>query len=204
MPAIDRLLPDGGLPLASVVEIAAPAGLGRSTQMALAACASAQRRSLERDGQRGWCAWIDGSRSLYAPGVLRAGVDLQRLLIAQPEPDELARVAVRVVSSRLFSVVVIDRSGVPGAELHAKGRWNVAVRRLALAAEGSDTIILLLSSSRATANEQLPTALRIELSRPTVDRLHFRIAKERRGRLSGPTPVPLVALHETVPLSASA
>jgi hypothetical protein len=56
------------------------------------------------------------------------------------------------------------------------------VRRLALAAENSETTILLLSSEQQ-AREGLPVALRIELTRPSLDQLHLRIAKERRGRL---------------------
>src|SRR5690606_1334449 len=46
MAAVDALLPDGGLPRGAVVEVASPLGLGRSTSLAIAACASAQRASM--------------------------------------------------------------------------------------------------------------------------------------------------------------
>ncbi len=193
--AIDEVLPDRGLPYGSVVEICSPNGLARATQLALSACVSAQNqsRASSSDGDCSWCSWVDASRSLFAPGVVRAGVDLERLLIVQPDPQDIARVGVRLVSSRLFSVVVLDRCGIPGGELNEqRTRWDIAVRRLALAAERSDTIILLLSKLSQSQQRSLPTSLRIELSRPSLDRLSLRISKDRRGRISGPHTISLL------------
>jgi len=42
--------------------------------------------------------------------------------------------------------------------------------------------------------EALPTAMRLELSRPSHDRLSLRITKDRRGRLSGPIAVDVADL----------
>ena len=172
-----------------MVEVTSPSGLARATRFALSAVASCQAENRDR-----WCGWVDGSATLYAPGVAQAGVDLNRLLVVRPEPADLARVAVRLVSSQVFSVVVVDRTGVPGSELHLPRsiRWNTTVRRLALAAENSDCTILLLSNE-SQSREALPTAMRIELKRPALDRLHMRIAKERRGRLTGSLSIPLVS-----------
>jgi len=114
-------------------------------------------------------------------------VDLDRLLVLRPSADALARVAVRLASSRLFSVIVIDRAGVPGAiksESHA--RWSTVVRRLGLALEESEHTIVLLDSLRQARSEPLPVAMRIELTRSGVDRLAVRVSKDRHGRIGGP------------------
>jgi RecA/RadA recombinase len=148
--------------------------------------------------ERRWCAWVDASHSLYAPGLARAGIDLDRLLVVRPEPADIARVTVRLVNSRVFSVVVVDRAGVPGARLPSSRetgtRWSTVVRRLALAATEADTTILLLSSTAAAQRETLPTAMRLELSQPAPDRLRLAIAKDKRGRLRAPQTLPFSGL----------
>jgi recombination protein RecA len=175
---LDAALPDAGLPRAAVVEVAGSAGLGGITRLALAACHAAQREDAS------WCAWVDPSATLYAPGVRAAGVDLERLLVVRPEPEEMAKVAVRLVQSGVFSVVVLDRAGVPGAMPgRTRIRWPTAVRRLALAASESDATVLLVSTVEQARAEPLPVALRLELGRPAPERIAIRVTKDRRGRL---------------------
>ncbi len=189
---LDAALPDGGLPTSAVVELCGPSGMGRVTGVALSVCAAAQARAREQN-EESWCAWIDASGSLYAPGLARAGVDLNRLLVVRPDPADIARVAVRLAQSRVFAVVVIDRASVPGAQL-APGRsirWNTVVRRLALAASQAETSVLLLSTTATAQRETLPVAMRLELDRPGLDRLRLRVAKDKRGRLRGPRSIPL-------------
>ena len=70
---LDAALPDGGLPTRAVVELCGPSGMGRVTGVALSVCAAAQARAREQH-EESWCAWIDASGSLYAPGLARAGV----------------------------------------------------------------------------------------------------------------------------------
>jgi recombination protein RecA len=193
---IDNVLPEGGLPRGAVVEIAAPRGLARTTTLALRACASAQAEARLRGGEEtagAWCAWIDPSETLFAPGAARAGVDLTRLLVVRPPKEALSRVAVRVASSHAFSVVVVDLAGVPGCVLRVPlDRWAATVaRRLALAIEASDTTIVLLTDLLALRAMQLPVAMRIELERPNADRLVLRVAKDRRGRVTSPASIPL-------------
>jgi len=183
---IDALLPDAGLPRGAVVEICSPAGLGHATRLALAACASAQQET-HVQSTRAWCCWIDTSQTLFAPGVLAAGVDLEHLLVVRPPPEALARIAVRLGSSWLFSLLVVERAGVPGTRSSAvRARWSTTVRRLGLAVEGSECTVVLLSSTEQLRAEPLPVAMRIELGRPSSDRLSFRIAKERFGRVGDP------------------
>lgn len=193
--AIDAALPDAGLPRGAVVEVASPRGLARATSIALAACASAQAEARLRAGgdatPGAWCAWVEAGATLHAPGVRAAGVDLERLLVVRSPAADLARIAIRVVSSRAFSVVVIDAAGVPGAApaIGRLDRWSTAVRRLALAVEGSDTTVLLLTDKQAPRATPLPAALRLELERPAEDRLTLRVAKDRRGRVGAPVSV---------------
>jgi hypothetical protein len=202
-----------GLPRGAVTEIVSAAGLGGATRLALAVCAAAQAEAcvhggevVLRDEDAVWCAWIDASATLYAPGAVSAGVDPTRLLVVRPPERtaaELVRTAVRVVASRLFAVVVVDRSGVPGAALACPGmpaprraaRWSVAARRLALAAEGGPTSVLLMSSSAQAEAEPLPVALRLEVERRQQagrqegrERAHLclRVLRDRSGRSSSP------------------
>ncbi len=186
---VDAALPEGGLPRGAVVELSAPQGLARATTLALALCASAQadaRMRGENDTRGAWCAWLDPTATLFAPGALRAGVDLDRLLVIRPDIDDLSRVAVRVAQSHAFSVVVIDTAGVPGCRGELRlDRWVTVVRRLALAVEGSDTTVLLLTDASASRAMPLPAAMRIEIERLAEDKLGLRVAKDRAGRVTG-------------------
>lgn len=185
---LDEALPDAGLPRGAVVEIASPYGLARASSIALAACASAQAEATQRGGKESagaWCAWIDPSGTLFAPAVARAGVDLERLLVVQPDGEDLARIANRVAASGAFAVVVVDLTGVPGKRAAQRlDRWVNPVRRLCLAVEGGETTIILLTDAHAPRSMPLPVALRIEVDRAVEDVLMVRIAKDRRGRVA--------------------
>ncbi len=118
---------------------------------------------------------------------MRAGVELARLLVVCPTLEALPRVALRVVESRAFAVVVIDTLGLPGRPMHvALAKWPRIVRRLALAVEGTAASVLLITDGSATRGLPLPVAQRIELCRPSPGELSVRIAKDRQGRVSSP------------------
>jgi recombination protein RecA len=184
-----------------VVELAAPYGLAKATSIALATCAAAQEEARLRGGEEtvgAWCAWIEPSRegddrtSLFAPAVVKAGVDLGRLLVIRPPAEDLGRVAARVAQGRVFSVIVVDLAGVPGRKTEARlDRWTNAVRRLALAVEGVETTVLLLTDALTPRALPLPVALRLEVERPAADRLRVTVAKDRRGRVAAAKPVAL-------------
>lgn len=217
LPEINDVLPEGGLPRGGVVEIASPRGLARASSIALSACAAAQAEARLRGGEGtegAWCAWVDPTGSLYAPAVAAAGVDLGRLLVVRPPADAFGRVAVRMASSRAFLVLVVDTVGVPGAwqgvrppqaaearpgrgrgpadgEGEDLGRWVNVVRKLALALEGGDGTVLLLTDRLAARPMPLPVSMRIEVDRTAEDRLSVRVAKDRRGRVTAPASVTL-------------
>ncbi|MGH7270548.1 MAG: recombinase A [Polyangiaceae bacterium] len=191
---LDALLPDGGLPH-GVVELAAPHALGGATMVALAAVRAGQSRDA-----RAWCAWIDSTGTLYAPGAAMAGVDLHRLFVVRPPRSEAGRVAVKVARSQAFAVIVVDGDPVFGAvtddergrvarSRHDRSR-EVLVRKLALfAAQGGATVILLTDARRAYP-APLPVALRLELVR-APESIHVRIGKDRFGRGGLAKTVPL-------------
>jgi hypothetical protein len=196
-PELGAALPDGGLPR-GVVELSAPRALGGATSVALAAVHAGQTRA-----ETAWCAWVDPEATLHAPGVVAAGVELERLLVVRAPRAQLGKTAVKVVASGAFEVVVVDVDAVTGAApapaAPAKGSsrtpsrgWapEVLVRKLALAAEPTGATVLLLTDASRPRAVPWPVALRLELSRPDACTLTLRIAKDRRGR---------VGLARTVP-----
>lgn len=179
------VLPDGGLPRGAVVELSTPSGLAGGCSFALETCAAAQRESRLRGGESAWCAWLDPSGILNAPAAAIRGVDLEKLLVVRPPWGKLAPTSVRVSASGIFSVVVIDTAGVPGSTCAPSlVPWIRAARRLALGVEKSDSVVLLLTDSKAARPSPVPAAMRIELERVARDRLSLSIAKERHGRIT--------------------
>jgi recombination protein RecA len=191
-PAIDRQLPGGGLLTGALVEFAVTGAASLATTLGLAACRSAQRAAEQLGGAVPWCAFIDPSRSLYAPGVAHAGVQLDRLLVVRPSIESLGRVALRAVESQCFAVIVIDTVGVPGAELNVPlGGWPRIVRRLALALQETQSTALLITDNTAHRPLTLPVAQRIELERSQAHKLILQVAKDRQGRVSAPVSIDL-------------
>jgi hypothetical protein len=192
--ALDAILPDGGLPRGQVTEVAvhSPA---QATSLALWACRAAQHEARAR-GSEAWCAFVDPSQSLFAPGVIATGVDASKLLVVRPTDDAVDRVAVKLAEAQVFSVVVIDlvhaaasATGVEGP-LNEGGqslsRWEKIVRRLSVAISGTATQVVLLTDLNARRALPLPVALRLELQRQTRDRLRISVAKDKYGRVARP------------------
>jgi hypothetical protein len=191
-PALEACLPDAGLARGHVVQLAALHPGALATTIALRACVAAQQQGRALGTEEPWCAFIDPSKSLYAPGVAQYGVRLDRLLVVNPEPQALASVALRAVRSGVFAVVVIDVLGGLGTgTAKPLGAWVRTIRQMALALEGQRTVVLLLTDATAQAPLPLPVAQRIELRRNHLNRLELRIAKDRWGRITTWHHVPL-------------
>jgi hypothetical protein len=128
---------------------------------------------------------------LHAPGVVAAGVELSRVLVVRCPRERLGHVAVQVVMSGAFEVVVVDFDRIPRAgadqrpgERHEKRLGQeVLVRKLALVAEPNGTTVLLLTDASKPRAVSWPVALRLELSRPGPSELVVRVGKEKRGRI---------------------
>jgi recombination protein RecA len=188
---LDRLLPDGGLLRGGVVELAI-AGSGLGTTFGLAAVRAFQRREEYGFGTRvkPWCAFVDATSTLYAPGVAASGVALERLLVVRPPAEAISRVALKLTESGVFELVVVDLLGTLGGSLEfSLARFARVVRRLSMAVDGTNKSVLLLTDTRVERALPLPVAQRVELTRVTIDRLSARVAKDRRGRVTPQRPM---------------
>lgn len=110
--SIDLALGVGGLPRGRVVEIFGPESSGKTT-VALHAIAEAQ-------AQGGMAAFIDAEHALDPLYAKRLGVDINNLLVAQPDSGEQAlEIAEALVRSGAIDVIVVDSVAalVPRAEL---------------------------------------------------------------------------------------
>ena len=182
---IDALLPFGGFPCGAITELASIGGLAPATSLALAVVAATQNQKKSGEPSVPWCSFLDPTASLYGPGVAARGVVLERFLVIRPAADDLARAAVHVVSSRAFAVVIVDTVGVPGTlELPSTAGWATARRRVALAAEGTDTVVLFLTNAPMTYSLGSWAALRVELRQPSAERLALRVTEMGKPRRS--------------------
>ena len=187
--ALNRVLPDHGLPRGAVIELAVHGGSALGTSLGLAACRAAQQAAVERGGsvRDVWCAFLDPSGTLYGPGVAAAGVELDRLLVVRPSVEALSRVALRIVESAACAVTVVDLLGVPGQLLSINlTAWLRVVRRLAMGVDGTPNSVILLTDAAEQRPLPLPVAQRIELERPSEGKLSVRVVKDKQGRLSSP------------------
>ncbi len=110
--SLDFALGVGGMPRGRVVEVFGPESSGKTT-IALHVVAEAQKRG-------GMAAFIDAEHALDAVYSKRLGVDVDNLLVSQPDYGEQAlEIAEALVRSNAVDVVVIDSVAalVPKAEL---------------------------------------------------------------------------------------
>ena len=112
---LDLALGVGGLPRGRVVEIFGPESSGKTT-LALHVVASAQKAG-------GACAFVDAEHALDPVYARRLGVQLEDLLISQPDAGEQAlEIADTLVRSGAVDVLVIDSVAalVPRSELEGE------------------------------------------------------------------------------------
>ncbi|MGO2958099.1 MAG: recombinase RecA [Acetobacter sp.] len=150
---LDIALGIGGLPRGRVVEIYGPESSGKTT-LALHAIAEAQKRG-------GTCAFIDAEHALDPGYAKKLGVDIDNLLISQPDAGEQAlEIADTLVRSGAIDVLVVDSVAalVPRAELegdmgdshvglHAR-LMSQALRKLTGSVARSNTMMIFLNQIR--------------------------------------------------------
>ncbi len=113
--SLDIALGIGGLPKGRVVEIYGPESSGKTT-LALHLIAEAQKAG-------GTCAFVDAEHALDPTYAEKLGVDLDELLISQPDAGEQAlEIADTLVRSGAIDVLVVDSVAalVPRAELEGE------------------------------------------------------------------------------------
>ena len=110
--SLDIALGIGGLPKGRIVEIYGPESSGKTT-LALHAIAEAQKIG-------GTCAFIDAEHALDPVYAKKLGVDIDNMLISQPDNGEQAlEIADTLVNSSAIDILVVDSVAalVPRAEL---------------------------------------------------------------------------------------
>jgi recombination protein RecA len=150
---LDLALGIGGLPRGRIVEIYGPEASGKTT-LALHAIAEAQKRG-------GVCAFVDAEHALDPSYARKLGVDIDAMLISQPDAGEQAlEIADTLVRSGAIDVLVIDSVAalVPRAELEGEmGDTHVglqarlmsqALRKLTASVSRSHTIIIFINQIR--------------------------------------------------------
>src|SRR6187431_1192845 len=113
--SIDYALGIGGLPRGRVTEIFGPESSGKTT-LALQVIAEAQKSG-------GMAAFVDAEHALDAQYAQKLGVDLENLLVSQPDNGEQALEIVEVlIRSNSVDVVVVDSVAalVPKAEIEGE------------------------------------------------------------------------------------
>jgi recombination protein RecA len=151
--SLDLALGVGGLPRGRVVEIFGPEASGKTT-LALHAVAEAQKVG-------GTAVFIDAEHALDVKYAKRLGVDIDKLLISQPDTGEQAlEIAEELVRSSAVDVIVIDSVAalVPKAEIEGEmgdahmglqaRLMSQALRKMTGTISKSNTIVIFVNQIR--------------------------------------------------------
>jgi recombination protein RecA len=151
--SIDYALGIGGLPRGRVTEIYGPESSGKTT-LALQVIAEAQKAG-------GMAAFVDAEHALDAQYAQKLGVDLENLLVSQPDNGEQALEIVEVlIRSNSVDVVVVDSVAalVPKAEIEGEmgeaqmglqaRLMSQALRKLTGVVSKSNTTLIFINQLR--------------------------------------------------------
>ena len=151
--SIDYALGVGGVPRGRVIEIFGPESSGKTT-LALQVIAEAQKRG-------GMAAFVDAEHALDASYAQKLGVDIDNLLVSQPDNGEQALEIVEVlIRSNGVDVVVVDSVAalVPKAEIEGEmgeaqmglqaRLMSQALRKLTGAVSKSKTSLIFINQLR--------------------------------------------------------
>ncbi|MGA7989984.1 MAG: recombinase RecA [Thermoanaerobaculia bacterium] len=150
---VDNALGIGGVPRGRVVEVFGPESSGKTT-LTLHIIAEAQKRG-------GFAAFIDAEHALDAEYAKKLGVDIENLMVSQPDSGEQAlEIAEALVRSAAVDVVVIDSVAalVPKAELEGEmgdamvglqaRLMSQALRKLTAVVSKSKTTLIFINQIR--------------------------------------------------------
>ena len=150
---IDWALGIGGLPRGRIIEIFGPESSGKTT-LSLHAIAEAQKKG-------GVCAFIDAEHALDPEYAKRIGVDINSLLVSQPDTGEQAlEIVESLVRSGKIDVIVIDSvaaltpkdeiEGDMGAQHVGKQArlMSQALRKLTAIVSKTKTVVIFINQIR--------------------------------------------------------
>lgn len=151
--ALDAALGIGGVPRGRVVEVFGPESSGKTT-LVLHIIAEAQKRE-------GLAAFIDAEHALDAAYAKNLGVDIDNLLVSQPDTGEQAlEIAEKLVQSSALDVIAIDSVAalVPKAEIEGEmgdqhmglqaRLMSQALRKLTSSVSKSHTCMIFVNQMR--------------------------------------------------------
>jgi recombination protein RecA len=151
--ALDCALGCGGLPRGRIVEIYGPESSGKTT-LTLHAIAEAQRAG-------GVCAFIDAEHALDTEYARRLGVELEDLLVSQPDCGEQAlEIADTLVRTSSIDLIVIDSVAAltPRAEIEGEmgdshmglqaRLMSQALRKLTAVISRTKTVVIFINQLR--------------------------------------------------------
>ena len=150
---LDRALGVGGLPRGRIVEIYGPESSGKTT-MTLQVVAEMQKLG-------GTCAFIDAEHALDVQYAAKLGVNLQDLLISQPDTGEQAlEITDSLVRSGAVDLIVIDSVAAltPKAEIEGEmgdslpglqaRLMSQALRKLTANTQKTNTLVIFINQIR--------------------------------------------------------
>ncbi len=151
--AVDNALGVGGFPRGRVIEVFGPESSGKTT-LALHVIAEAQRAG-------GNAAFIDAEHALDANYAAKLGVDIENLVVSQPDYGEQAlEIAQALVNSQALDVIVVDSVAAltPKAEiegemgdnhmgLHAR-MMSQALRKLTASVSKANCCLIFINQVR--------------------------------------------------------
>lgn len=143
--SLDAAIGVGGLPRGRIIEIYGPESSGKTT-LALQVVASAQKEG-------GIAAYIDAEHAMDPEYAGKLGVNIDDLLISQPDSGEQAlEIAETLVRSNSVDVIVIDSVAalVPRAELDGEMGDSLPGLQARLMSQALRKITAIVSSSRTT------------------------------------------------------
>lgn len=142
---LDEALGVGGYPTGRIIEIYGPESSGKTT-LSLHAIAEAQKAG-------GICAFIDAEHSIDPIYAQNLGVDIDKLILSQPDNGEQALDIVEMLArSNSFSLIVVDSVAalVPKAEIEGEMIDNQVGLQARLMSKGLRKIAGILNKTNTT------------------------------------------------------
>jgi recombination protein RecA len=160
-PSLDLALGVGGLPRGRIIEIYGPESSGKTT-LALSVAAEVQKTG-------GQVAFIDTEHALDPDYAKRIGVNVEKLVISQPDSGEDAlNIVEKLIRSGLFDLIIVDSVAalVPKAELEGEvgdqfiglqaRMMSQALRKLTGIISKTRTVLIFINQTRSMIGGMVP------------------------------------------------
>ncbi len=159
--SLDLALGVGGFPRGRIIEIFGPESSGKTT-LALETAAEVQKKG-------GNVAFIDTENALDPEYAKRIGVNVEKMILSQPDSGEDAlNIVEKLVKSGLFDLIIVDSVAalVPRAELEGEigdqfiglqaRMMSQALRKLSGIISKTRTVVIFINQTRAMIGGMVP------------------------------------------------